>query len=252
MGPPMTLLTITDLTRMAHGNVCIAGYTPEGRCLRPVFHKGGIAEAWLFDEHGAIAVRPFATLAVTVAKHVPDPPHTEDHIIDPVYHVAGRLSTSQQQALLTASADPTVAAIFGAPIHADAGWYIRAGTGTHSLGTVQPRAIEQVIYAEHPDRWEYTFVFTDQAGAQYRLGVVDLALRASFDYLRAVQGVAPAEVARRGHAAISAGQVFLRIGLSRGWVKHPDRCYLQITGVHTFPDYLKGKCFADFSRAARG
>jgi hypothetical protein len=44
--------------------------------------------------------------------------------------------------------------------------------------------------------------------------------------------------------------VYLRIGLARHW--HPDheqpknRCYLQITGVYTFPDYLGGRCFADF------
>ncbi len=40
-------------------------------------------------------------------------------------------------------------------------------------------------------------------------------------------------------------EVFLRIGLARGWKKYPDRCYLQITGVYVFPDYLHGRCFAD-------
>jgi hypothetical protein len=28
--------------------------------------------------------------------------------------------------------------------------------------------------------------------------------------------------------------VFLRVGLARGWDRHPDRCYLQITGVYGF------------------
>jgi hypothetical protein len=23
-------------------------------------------------------------------------------------------------------------------------------------------------------------------------------------------------------------------------------CYLQVNGIYTFPDYLEGKCFADF------
>jgi hypothetical protein len=41
--------------------------------------------------------------------------------------------------------------------------------------------------------------------------------------------------------------VFLRIGLSRGWDRHPDRCYLQVTGVYSFPDYLQGRCFADLA-----
>lgn len=44
----------------------------------------------------------------------------------------------------------------------------------------------------------------------------------------------------------TSSQVYLRIGLARGWKKYPDRCFLQITGVYTFPDYLDGKIFADF------
>ena len=35
--------------------------------------------------------------------------------------------------------------------------------------------------------------------------------------------------------------------LARGWQKFPERCYLQITGVYTFPDYLEGKIFTDFA-----
>jgi hypothetical protein len=30
------------------------------------------------------------------------------------------------------------------------------------------------------------------------------------------------------------------------WQKFPERCYLQITGIYTFPDYLKGRTFIDF------
>jgi hypothetical protein len=40
--------------------------------------------------------------------------------------------------------------------------------------------------------------------------------------------------------------LYLRIGLARGWDEQPDRCYLQITGIYTFPDYLAGKTFDDF------
>jgi hypothetical protein len=40
---------------------------------------------------------------------------------------------------------------------------------------------------------------------------------------------------------------FLRIGLARHWDKFPDRCYLQVTGIYTFPDYLRGRNFTDFA-----
>lgn len=41
--------------------------------------------------------------------------------------------------------------------------------------------------------------------------------------------------------------LLLRVGLARGWAEFPDRCYLQVTGVCTFPDYLDGRCFADLA-----
>ena len=43
---------------------------------------------------------------------------------------------------------------------------------------------------------------------------------------------------------------FLRIGLARHWGKFPDRCYLQITGIYSFPDYLDGRTFADFGQGS--
>jgi hypothetical protein len=243
----MTQVTITDLTRMQYGNVCIAGYTPERRCIRPLFAKGGISEAWLFQP-GGVAIRPFAVIDFRIEQHIPDPPHSEDHTIDPVYRVVRHLSPGERHTLLADICDPAVAAIFGAELHEESRWYIMAHQGHRSLGTVRA-TIEDVIYQPHPDRWEYSLIFADATGARYCLGVVDLALRASFDCLRERFGVEPDEVARRFLAAIHDRQaeVFLRIGLSRGWAKHPDRCYLQITGIHTCPDYLRGKCFADFS-----
>jgi len=36
---------------------------------------------------------------------------------------------------------------------------------------------------------------------------------------------------------LRSSKVYLRIGLARGWKEFPDRCYLQITGIYTFPDY---------------
>jgi hypothetical protein len=32
----------------------------------------------------------------------------------------------------------------------------------------------------------------------------------------------------------------------------PDRCYLQVNGVYSDPDYLGGRCFADFREAHPG
>lgn len=62
----------------------------------------------------------------------------------------------------------------------------------------------------------------------------------------------PARVARRVPAAPRAAeQVYLRVGLARGWGGEAERrCHLQINGVYTFPDYLGGRCCADFPQSA--
>ena len=244
-----TELTITDLTRMKDGRVCIAGYTADQRCMRPVFLVGGLAESWLYGVRG-IAIRPFAVVAfdVLAPAHQP-PPHTEDVYIDPAYRVIRHMTMAERYDLLRAIVDPAVSTIFGAPIWQEEGCFVQTNTGMRSLGTVHA-IIEAIIYALHPDRWEYTLIFMDAAGERWRLGIVDLALRNSFDYLRLRQAVAPERVAERFMASIAGAEVYLRLGLSRGWARHPDRCYLQITGIHTFPDYLKGKCFADFTLTA--
>ena len=90
-------------------------------------------------------------------------------------------------------------------------------------------------------------VFDDAAGSRYNLAVTDLAFRFYLDHLRDREDLSPAQGISRLTASIRASDdVFLRIGLTRGFSDRPDRCHLQVTGVYTFPDYLDGKCFADF------
>lgn len=49
----------------------------------------------------------------------------------------------------------------------------------------------------------------------------------------------------------AAERVYLRVGLARGFGDaEVRRCHLQINGVYAFPDYLGGRCFADFRESA--
>jgi hypothetical protein len=57
----------------------------------------------------------------------------------------------------------------------------------------------------------------------------------------------PAQIAEALTKTLKSKTVYLRVGLSRGWVKHPGRCFLQLNSIITFPDYLEGKTFADFA-----
>jgi hypothetical protein len=123
-----------------------------------------------------------------------------------------------------------------------------AGAGQRSLGTIAPLEIGELGYFQTArGEWRYRLEFVDGAGTQYRLSVSDLAFRYYLDYLRLVEHQPAETVAQTIVSMLKEAEIFLRIGLARHWEKYPDRCFLQITGLHTFPDYLDGRCFDDFA-----
>ncbi|MEO8288441.1 MAG: hypothetical protein ABI670_18605 [Chloroflexota bacterium] len=240
-------VTITDLTRMQGDRVCVAGYLRDGTCIRPVFHDKPLTESWLWLK-ASLVIRPFAEVELEILDHTPHPPHSEDYRVNPTYYRFMRLlNPDKRAALLEKIRDNSVASIFGAPIQQNNGWFITAGQGTRSLGTVKAATVDRVTYTQRPDgRWDYRIAFKDGAGISYRLAVTDLAFRCYLDHARLTAGLPPDEAASQLTARFQGGPLYLRIGLARGWEKYPDRCHLQITGVYSFPDYLGGKCFADF------
>jgi hypothetical protein len=244
-------VVITDLTRMRSPRVCLAGYRldlEQPVCIRPLFADGDVTERWLFHE-GKPVVRPFAVLEFDLDRPRPDPPHTEDWLVGWSRRRLGRFDPDEQYEFLAEIVDPNVAAIFGGEVNQDRGWFVPAGAGARSLGTVRAASIESFTYRIHPQtaRWEYRLTFTDAAGASYRLQVTDLALRAFLDDLRDQSALPPIVAALRFETALKhAADVYLRIGLTRGWELYPNRCFLQITAVYAFPDYLSGRCYGDF------
>jgi hypothetical protein len=242
------IVTITDLTRMQEQRVCIAGYLPNGMCVRPVFRSGGISEEWL-KVSGQGVIRPFAKVEFDLIENKSQPPHTEDWIIDPRYRVnRGLLSTSEQKILLAKTECISVESIFETNVYREPGWYVKFGEGKHSLGTIKPVRIYEVSYKLlDTGKWDYRIAFIDQNKERYRLAVTDIAFRYIFDASRSYKKIQPDEMAKRVTRILQNAQVFLRIGLARGWEKFPERCYLQITGVYSFPDYLYGYCFSDIS-----
>jgi hypothetical protein len=241
-------MLVTDLTRMSPPWVCVGGYWRDLTPVRPKFlYKPGLREDFLFQGSRPI-IRPFAVVELEFLHSDPKPPHTEDWIINPSFIELkeARLPEERARAFLEKILDPDVASIFGTEIHSEPGYYVRAGEGTRSLGTIRPKRIVSVQYTpKEGNKWDYRICFEDQPGKHYRLAVTDLGFRYYCDYKR-IQGDKPQAIAADLERRLRNATVFLRIGLARGWEKYPDRCYLQITAVHTFPDYLEGRCFADF------
>jgi hypothetical protein len=239
------VLVITDLTRMGGDRICLAGYTKDGRCIRPELPHGHFTESWLY--RGSVAVvRPFAAIEFELERPNTCPPHTEDWLVRRGAAVArGQVEPQNRRAYLEGLLDADVASIFGAPIHNDYGRWVAAGGGTRSLGTVRVR-VWDVVHERKDDRRNYRLVFTDSTGQRYKLAVTELAFRYFVDRARQAadgSGYTAAEHVSRMLRATEV--VYLRIGLARRWQKFPDRCYLQVNGIYTFPDYLDGQCFAD-------
>lgn len=239
--PRRRTMVVTDVTRMEGTRVCVGGYLEDGCAVRPVVGRSGPNEAWLQPAQGG-PVAPFAVVDLRVSgmprgSHVP---HTEDRLTPERGQRVQRMLTEQERIeLLEHTCSPVVRDIFGAEIHAEpaGGWgrYVLSGQGARSLGTVRADEIEDVIYRHYPDRgrWDYRLRFRDGAGEVFQLAVVDLAFRTQLDALRD-SGMAPHAVADAMRDGLRGQQVYLRVGLARGWDKHPERCYVQLTGVYGF------------------
>ncbi len=242
-----TTLVITDLTRMHHGNVCVSGYDRQRRSIRPVLPRPkGISERLLFVD-GKPVIHSFAVIECDLHEPVPQPPHTEDHLFDPdSVRWVKHLEEEKREQVLEWSLFDSVDALFERPIHNDMGCYIMDGDGPRSIGSIRPKAIGRVEYGPGPQgTWDYRVLFKDHADKWYRLKVVDLTWLYYCASLRG-EDTQPAQIAEQLTRLLRRRRTWLRIGLTRGWKEYPDRCFLQITAIHTFPDYLEGKVFADF------
>ncbi|MFQ5406872.1 MAG: hypothetical protein ACE5FI_00425 [Anaerolineales bacterium] len=243
-----SLLAITDLTRMRHGRVCVAGYDKDGHCVRPVLPPPGIHESSLYA-FGKPVVFPFAVVEYDLLQPIIEPPHTEDWRYDPDSVRFFRLVVPKKRRdVLAMGLFESVAAIFEQSILTGPGFYVMAGQGPRSIGTIKPQHIFGTTFRAKEGGWDYRLRFVDDAGTIYVLPVTDLAWRYYCDRQREADEL-PHQIAVDLLEALKSAEVYLRVGLARGWMKYPERCYLQITGVHTFPDYLQGKTFADLRKS---
>ena len=240
-----TRLVITDLTRMHRGMVCVAGYDKDHGCIRPVLPPPGIPETSLIKDRQPV-IFPFALVEFNLFEMVPDPPHTEDCLFEAQSPLFIR-RVKERRKVLHWSLYKSVTDIFEQPVHDDFGFYVMDGEGPRSVGTIRPRAIANVVYGPGSEGvWDYRLLFYDGDDKFYRLKITDLTWHYYCDSLRGPE-CDPAKISADLTGLLKSTDVYLRIGLSRGWKKFPDRCYLQINGIYTFPDYLKGNTFADFA-----
>lgn len=244
-------LVVTDLAVM-ESRVCVAGYADGGRrSIRPVpLGGGGISWFALCTESGAI-VEPFTEIEMNLREHRPDPPHTEDHIFQGAgkMRIVRRLHDQEAISLLETTRVDALDQIFGAEIVQSR--FVRPGSGCASLGTIRVASIDRLHLGrdERYDRDRFDFQFHDAGGTAYRIRATDAAFREHCRRMHAQFDHHWDEAATRIRARINdAEAIFLRIGLSRPFqprTRAEAVCYLMVTGVYTFPNYLDGR-FADY------
>jgi hypothetical protein len=233
-------LIITDLSRMKGDRVCIVGVDGNGEVIRPDIPPIGIRENHLLDKSGQQIIRPFAEIEFDFIRPTPKSPHTEDWEINAHYspRLIRNLSEDESRTFLEKILDRSIRSIFEADIYNNQ--YINEGEGNRSLGTVKAREVLFVRYSlKEGERYNYRIEFSDATGEIYNLPVTDLAFREYCDSQR-VQEQATNAISTKLQRRLSRSDVFLRVGLTRPFAKMFNRCYIQVSGIHTFPDYREG------------
>lgn len=238
-------IVITDLTRMNQGNVCIAGIDKDHNQIRPVMDHRGIPESFLMDGSSP-RIFPFALVEFDLTSPNPQPPHTEDvgFIENKVKFIENVRDRAEK--VLSWSVFSSVEDIFEQPILQQPGYYVKDCTGPRSLGTIIPKKVSEIKYEQENNKtWDFRLRFTDGKNVEYRLKITDLTFQYYCRFLNQTYQDHHA-VAERIFLAIQSCQIYIRVGLARGWREYPDRCYLQVNGIYTFPDLFKGKTHFEY------
>jgi len=244
-------LIITDVTRMKKPRVCVGAISEDWDSIRPVLPYPGIKESFLYMDNQEV-IRPFSRITFDLIKPIVDPPHTEDWQFTPqIISYRGELTTSQRLSFLNKILDPSVKSIFSTEIlNTNGSPYVQYGKGKRSLGTVKPERIESVRIFPFGKSISSCIVFCDQEGVKYRFSITDLSFQYYVSQYLSENHNDFTGISNIILEKLENSETFLRIGLGRAWA--PDessaqnRCYVFITGIYSFPDYLGGKCFADF------
>jgi hypothetical protein len=244
-------IVITDLTQMKGSNyVCIVGINASGQCLRPVDEdrEKGIPKNLLYYKSRLI-VRPGAKVEFDFHTAGLELPHLEDHIYDPDHIVSkGFCSSAEWENTLRKSSYTAVDEIYDGLLE-ERKW-VKPGAHTRSIATLSMANIVNVQLPEWDGKLRYRLSFKDHTGNLFDCPVSDLTFR-ELCYKRIKRDSHPRlPVARELTTLLkNANRVYLRLGLARPFKTAPTadpKCYLQVTGIYTFPDYLQGKTFADF------
>lgn len=241
-------ILITDLTQMGGEHLCMAGMARDWSVVRPVPAEGYLTARHLI--HPTFVVRPGSVVSLFCrSRKSTTPPHVEDvrWDMDNGLKFVRQLEADSWWHVLERLASPSVEAIFETRFARNK--HILPDQAARSLGTLKPTALTGLEFRAVPrdDRSTLYLDFIDGDGEQYaKIPVNDLTLRA-YVLAEIRAGKTPQAICAALLSAWEGRTIWLRLGLTRPW---EGRCWLQVNGIYTAPDYLNGRCFADFDPMA--
>ena len=237
--------------------VCIFGYDEENNGIRPIIvNKSGELEEIEKNYIEEYSIKPFTQVEFDLIQHLPQPPHTEDWVMNKDHQpkIIRILSEDEERKFLEKlkqiSYNTIQKSLWGAPIYWHEGKerntpFIKIGEGKRSIVTIKIKGknftIKHYERPEKPGKYEYRIEFSDIHKKNYDLSITDLAFRKYCDSLRE-QGKECSFIEAELQQKLSQGDIFLRIGAGRPFDPTGEgelKCFLFITGIYSFPDYKK-------------
>lgn len=263
-------IVITDLTAMGGDGVCIAGVDRDGGCIRPVLPPPGVLRKHLYErpslltlfrewwewflgrsisKERKLVIYPRVKVRFEFHRVRIELPHVEDLGFDPKSVVYETLCTEAEwEEVLKVSSFTSVQDVYEG--HLQENRWVEPGANTRSLGTVSQIKVIMVNLPEGRNGRRYRLHFVDGTGRRYDdITISDMTFRAFCD-AEISQHSSPLSTSQHiTHLLRGIDRIYLRLGLTRSWASDSSplrrRCWMQITGIYTFPDYLGGKTFAE-------
>ena len=227
--------------------VCFAGFDGAGNCVRPV-RPNGVRRRDLVKQ-GTPLIYPRGVVELDLSETPVTRPHVEDKMFaSNSVKLLRECSDAEFEQGLRNTSFSGVAEMFDG--HLEAGRRVAPGAPTRSLGTLADVELEGVAISDSYDRLRFGLDFVDPSGRQYvNYPINDLAFRCYGESLIDVSADHRQAEIVAITALTSTRRIYLRLGLARPVQlgEYPEACWIQVTGIHTFPDYLEGKTFADFN-----
>jgi hypothetical protein len=218
-------IIITDVTDMAGGHICVAGWFPEeGRMVRPLHFNGHphwdaeLAKDDLFSPGNVITVQPSGLGPTRGLPH-----STEDLLIigNPTLH--SRMNHNEMAEAVSGSVYGSVRDLFGPTLERK---FVPEQTGLRSLGAIELSTSNRMKFYDNGNK--VTFWFVDDEDQSYSLTISCRALKKVFFE----EGVAGLDRLKSG-----ARKVHVRIGLANPWDGGPSnnycpkRAYAMVNGL---------------------